>query len=186
MRRTRIGTLLLIVLLLAFAADAKDRKDKNTLAKRIDALLAQPDVARGFWGIKVVDEASGRVLYEHDADRLFTPASNTKLVTTAAAFALVGPQHVFRTTIETNGVLDSHGRLTGDLVLVGRGDPNLSGRTLPYAGKTERAKTPDFYLQDLADQVFARGVRIIDGDIVGDDSYYLFERYATSWDEGDL
>ena len=186
MRRTRVSLLLLIFLLLAFAAEAKDRKDKNTLAKRIDALLAQPDVARGFWGIKIVDAASGRVLYEHDADRLFTPASNTKLVTTAAAFALVGPQHVFRTTIETNGVLDSHGRLTGDLVLVGRGDPNLSGRTLPYAGKTERAKTPDYYLQELADQLIARGVKIVDGDIVGDDSYYVFERYAASWDEGDL
>ena len=186
MRRTSIFPLLLIFLLLAYAAEAKDRKDKTALAKRIESLLAQPDVARGFWGIKIVDEATGRVLYEHDADRLFTPASNTKLVTTAAAFALVGPQHIFRTTLETNGVLDSHGRVTGDLVLVGRGDPNLSGRTLPYTGKTERAKTPDYYLQELADQVVARGVKVIDGDIVGDDSYYAFERYATTWDEGDL
>jgi D-alanyl-D-alanine carboxypeptidase/D-alanyl-D-alanine-endopeptidase (penicillin-binding protein 4) len=186
MRRTRICTLLLIFILLAFAAEAKDKKDKNALAKRIDSLLVQPDVARGFWGVKIIDEASGRVLYEHDADRLFTPASNTKLVTTAAAFALVGPQHIFRTTIESNGVLDSHGRLTGDLLLVGRGDPNLSGRTLPYAGKTERAKRPDYYLQEFADQVFARGVRVIDGDIVGDDSFYVFERYATTWDQGDL
>ena len=76
--------------------------------------------------------ATGKVLYSQNADKLFTPASNTKLFTTAASLALIGPDYKFRTSVETNGMLDTHGRLNGDLVLVGRGDPNLSGRELPY------------------------------------------------------
>ena len=104
---------------------------RKPLDKRIAAMLADPDLARGFWGIEVVSLSTGKVLYAQNADKLFTPASNTKLFTTAAALALIGPDYTFSTTVETNGSLDKHGRLTGDLVLVGRGDPNLSGRELP-------------------------------------------------------
>src|SRR5271154_2143021 len=101
---------------------------RSTLSTRIGTVLADPDLGRGFWGIEVVSLSTGKVLYAQNADKLFTPASNTKLFTTAAALALIGPDYKFHTTVETNGSLDKHGRLTGDLVLVGRGDPNLSGR----------------------------------------------------------
>ena len=73
-----------------------------------------------------------------NSDKLFTPASNTKLFTTAATLATIGPDYTFRTTVETNSVVDRYGRLTGDLFIVGRGDPNISGRTLPYFLHTER------------------------------------------------
>ena len=76
---------------------------------------------------------TGNVVYSHDADRLFTPASNTKLFTTAAALALIGPDYRFRTTVESATAPDKYGRLSGDLVLVGRGDPNLSGRSAPLS-----------------------------------------------------
>src|SRR5215472_4465330 len=116
---------IVLALLLALPLQAADRKP---LSRRIDAILSQPDLARGFWGIQVVSLSTGKVLFEHNADKLFTPASNTKLFTTAAALALIGPDYRTSTTVETSGVLDTHGRLTGDLILVGRGDPNLSGR----------------------------------------------------------
>ena len=83
-------------------------------------------------GIEVVDLASGKTLYSLNADKLFIPASNTKLFTTAAGLALIGPDYRFHTTLESTGTVDRYGRLSGDLVIVGRGDPNLSGRTLPY------------------------------------------------------
>jgi serine-type D-Ala-D-Ala carboxypeptidase/endopeptidase (penicillin-binding protein 4) len=156
------------------------------LASRINSILSEPDLARGFWGIEVASLDTGQVLYSQNADKLFIPASNTKLFTTAAAMALIGANYKVRTTVETSGKLDQHGRLTGNLVLVGRGDPNLSGRVLPYNLRTERTEFPIKALEDLADQVAAKGIKYIDGDVVADDSYFAFERYGEGWTQDDL
>src|SRR5712691_5844642 len=156
------------------------------LPARIAAILSDHDLARGFWGIEVVSLPSGRILYAQNADKLFTPASNTKLFTTAAALALVGPDYKFHTTVETTGALDKHGRLSGDLVLMGRGDPNLSGRELPYALHTARNEHPIQVLENLADALVQKGVKYVDGDIVADDSYFAFERYGEGWSQDDL
>jgi D-alanyl-D-alanine carboxypeptidase/D-alanyl-D-alanine-endopeptidase (penicillin-binding protein 4) len=145
MRRPRLFSQMTLCLLLLTQLHAASHKP---LDKRIAAILAPDDLARGFWGIEVVSLPTGRVLYARDADKLFTPASNTKLFTTAAALALIGPDFSFHTTVETNGTLDTHGRLTGDLVLVGRGDPNLSGRELPYTLHTQRNDHPIRVLEE--------------------------------------
>ena len=158
----------------------------NPVAKNIDALLAAPDLARGFWGIEVVSLDSGKIIYSHNPDKLFTPASNTKLFTTAAALALIGPDYRSRTTVETSGILDKYGRLTGDLVLVGRGDPNLSGRELPYNLRTARNAHPIQVLEQLADALVQKGVKYVDGNIIADDSYFAFERYGEGWSQDDL
>ena len=120
---------LLVLLVLAGAALAAPPKP---LQDRIANVIGVPDLARGFWGIEVTSLSSGKTLYSLNPDKLFTPASNTKLFTTAAALALIGPDYKFRTTVETAASLDRYGRLNGDLLLVGHGDPNLSGRELPY------------------------------------------------------
>ena len=163
-----------------------DAAQHNELARRLDDILARADVARGFWGIEIEELDSGRVVYSHDAGRLFTPASNTKLFTTAAALALLGPDYRTKTTAESATPPDKFGRLSGDLVLVGRGDPNLSGRALPYSLKTQRPLAPDHVLEEIADQVVAQGVKVIDGDIVADDSFFVYEPYGEGWSQGDL
>jgi serine-type D-Ala-D-Ala carboxypeptidase/endopeptidase (penicillin-binding protein 4) len=174
-----------IVLCLLLATQVQAAKPKP-LANRVSAILSDSDLARGFWGIEVVSLKTGKVLYSQNPDKLFTPASNTKLFTTAAAMALIGPDYSFRTTVETTGTLDKHGRLTGDLVLVGRGDPNLSGRELPYALRTQRNDHPIRVLEQLADTLVKQGVKYVDGDIIADDSYFAFERYGEGWSQDDL
>ncbi|MBO0911321.1 MAG: D-alanyl-D-alanine carboxypeptidase/D-alanyl-D-alanine-endopeptidase [Acidobacteria bacterium] len=148
--------------------------------------MAQPDLAKGFWGIEIASAKSGKVLYSLNSGRLFTPASNTKLFTTAAALALIGPDYKFRTTVETNGSLDKYGRLSGDIVLVGRGDPTLSGRELPYNVHTQRNSDSVRVLEELADELAQKGVKYVDGDVVADDSYFAFERYGEGWSQDDL
>jgi len=183
MYRRRTPFALILCLLLAAQLQAASH---TTLAKRIDAVLSAPDLARGFWGIEVVALDDGKILYQQNADKLFTPASDTKLFTTAAALALIGPNYSSHTTVETSGTLDKYGRLTGDLVLVGRGDPNLSGRELPYNLHTQRNDHPIQVLEQLADSLVQKGVKYVDGNIVADDSYFAFERYGEGWSQDDL
>jgi len=159
----------------------RDGKDKNRLAKQIEGILTQPPLDRAHWGIDVVDLDTGKTLYAQNAEQLFLPASNTKLFTTAAALAIAGPEYRFRSTVEAEGRIDGHGRLLGDLVIVGRGDPNISGRALPYALKTQRTPPHTQILEEMADQVARSGLKIVDGDLIGDDTFYAFERYAEGW-----
>jgi serine-type D-Ala-D-Ala carboxypeptidase/endopeptidase (penicillin-binding protein 4) len=181
-RQRSVAHLLFVAVLVAplLAAPVKPLPD------RIAAVLGASDLARGFWGIEVVSVATGKTLYSQNANKLFTPASNTKLFVTATALALIGPDYKFRTTVETTGTLDRYGRLNGDLVLVGHGDPNLSGRELPYDLKTQRNDDPIQALEALADALVQKGVKFIDGDIVADDSYFAFERYGEGWSQDDL
>ena len=183
--RARSRTLLL-ALCCALLTPQLHAAHPKPLSDRIAKVLAQPDLQRGFWGIEIASLASGKVLYSQNSEKLFTPASNTKLFTTAATLALIGPDYTFRTTIETNGTLDKHGRLTGDLLLVGRGDPNLSGRELPYALRTARDDHPIKVLEEFADELLRKGVKYVDGDVIADDSYFAFERYGEGWSQDDL
>ena len=181
--RSRLVVAVALCLVLALPGEAAKKK---ALPARIAAVLAQPDLAHGFWGIEITSLSTGKVLFSQNADKLFTPASNTKLFTTAAALALIGPDYKFRTSVETNGLLDKHGRLSGDLLLIGRGDPNLSGRELPYDLRTQRNDHPIKVLEDLADSLSQKGVKYVDGDLVADDSYFAFERYGEGWSQDDL
>ena len=169
----------------ASAAGAK-KPPKKDLAKEITAVITQPPLDRAHWGIDVVDLETGKTLYSQNAEQLFLPASNTKLFTTAAALSIAGPEYRFRTTVEAEGRIDGHGRLLGDLAIVGRGDPNISGRALPYALKTQRTPPHTQILEEMADQVARSGLKIVDGDLIGDDTYYAFERYAEGWALDDL
>ncbi|MFZ0705879.1 MAG: D-alanyl-D-alanine carboxypeptidase/D-alanyl-D-alanine-endopeptidase [Candidatus Korobacteraceae bacterium] len=186
----QFGAILVLLLLtqaLAFGGKKPPSKpEPQKLARDIEQILSDPDAARAWWGIDVVSLDTGKQVYALNQDKLFTPASNEKLFTTAAVFALIGPSYRFKTTVESTGTFDKYGRLDSDLVLVGRGDPNLSGRTLPYNLKTERKVPPIQVLQDLADQLVQKGLKFVDGDVVADDSYYVFERYGEGWSQDDL
>jgi D-alanyl-D-alanine carboxypeptidase/D-alanyl-D-alanine-endopeptidase (penicillin-binding protein 4) len=152
-----------------------------SLRKQIDRELAHAEVARSsFWGIQVVDLNNGHTLYAHNADHFFVPASNTKLFTAAMALSRLGPGFTFQTRIMADQLPDKDGRIHGDLRLLGGGDPNLSRRAIPYqtAPPTGDPLAP---IEDLANQVVARGVRRIDGDVVGDDTWYVWEPYADGW-----
>ena len=179
-------TLWVALITSAFGAAHKKPHAANRIDRDIRAILDDPDSARGFWGISAVSLDSGKTIVDINGEKLFTPASNAKLFTTAAVFGAIGPDYRFNTTVETLGSLDKYGRLNSDLVLVGRGDPNLSGRVLPYNMHTERKAPPIQVLQQLADQLVQHGLKYVDGDVVADDSYFVWERYDEGWSQDDL
>ncbi|HMF89245.1 MAG TPA: D-alanyl-D-alanine carboxypeptidase/D-alanyl-D-alanine-endopeptidase [Candidatus Angelobacter sp.] len=168
------------------AAPAKKAAPKKNLGEQIKAILNRPELARAHWGIQVVDLDTGKSVYSLNPDQLFVPASNTKLFTTAAVLAAAKPDYRFHTTIETSGEVDANGRLLGDLVIVGRGDPNISGRVVPFAIKTERVPPHTQALEEMVDQLVARGLKIVDGGVIGDDTYYSPQRYGEGWAQDDL
>lgn len=150
----------------------------DPLARAIDSILDRPAFASAFWGIEVRGLKSGRLLYARNAEKSFRPASTMKLVTTAAALDAFGPDARLRTTVETMGRLDGHGRILGDVYLVGRGDPNLSGR---FASDNAVAA-----FEELAEALRAAGVRRIEGRVVGHEGAFSGERRGSDWGWEDL
>lgn len=173
---------LLLTLLVASAAPLS----AQSLAKRLDARLDAPGLDRLLWGVAVTD-LDGRLLYGRNQDRLFIPASNTKLVVATVAAALFDPGFTVATSLYGTGpIID--GVLQGDLVFYGRGDPTFSRRcydvdeTVPGACDSD----PSTKLVELARQLRARGVRTVAGDLIGDGSYFEPTLIHPSWEAYDL
>jgi len=142
----------------------------------IDSILAEPETRHARWGILIVDPDRGDTLYSHDAGKLFVPASNMKLVTGAIALDVLGPDFQFATPVLAAGPVQSDGTLTGDLVVVGRGDPSISDH---MAGD---AMIP---LQTIAEAVAAHGILRIRGSIraAGDAFPDANLGFGWSWDD---
>lgn len=169
--RTRTSLLGLLAAV-AFAAQAAPAP--ANLQQRIDAHLAAPRFAAASWSIQVVSIDSGKILYEHDANRLLVPASTAKLYTGALALDTFGADYRVTTRLLATARPGRDGTLHGDLILQGRGDPTLG---------TEA--DPD-WAERLAQALRKSGVRRIDGDLVADATYFAAPAYGGGWEAADL
>ncbi|MCA9763314.1 MAG: D-alanyl-D-alanine carboxypeptidase/D-alanyl-D-alanine-endopeptidase [Gemmatimonadetes bacterium] len=158
----------------------------QSLSGRLAARLDAPGLDRHLWGVAVAD-LDGTPLFGRNAERLFIPASNTKLVVSAAATVLLGPDFTVRTSLYGTGPVEN-GELRGDLVLYGRGDPTFSERCYATDDQVPGACDEDAAskFRDLARQLRERGVRRIAGDLVGDGSYFDAELVHPGWETYDL
>jgi D-alanyl-D-alanine carboxypeptidase/D-alanyl-D-alanine-endopeptidase (penicillin-binding protein 4) len=152
----------------------------------LETALAASGPDKGFWGVLVTDATTGEVLYARNDENYFAPASNAKLFTTALALATLGPNHRVHTTVAASGTIDANGLMSGDLVLTGSGDANLSNRIFPYEKRPERKGPPEKALSEFADAVAAHGIKEISGNVVVDDSLFQPERFPSGWAIDDM
>jgi serine-type D-Ala-D-Ala carboxypeptidase/endopeptidase (penicillin-binding protein 4) len=150
----------------------------ETIQTKVHQFLKRPGVRSTQWGIHVLDPAADKVLVEVNPDKTFLPASVLKVLTTSTALEKLGPEFKHRTGVYTNGTVEPDGTVKGDLILVGRGDPNL---TDPYGELSEKPA-----LQELAEKLWSSGIRKIQGDIIGDNSYFDLQESGNGWTSHDL
>ena len=148
------------------------------LQTRFASHLNESRFAAATWGVKIVSLETKKTLFEHDAGKLFSPASNCKLYTMALALDQLGGDYRIKTSLYSTAKPDKRGTLKGDLVVYGRGDPTINARL--NGGDIYRA------LQPLVAALTNAGVRRISGDLVGDESFITGPRYGSGWAWDDM
>ncbi|HZV36907.1 MAG TPA: D-alanyl-D-alanine carboxypeptidase/D-alanyl-D-alanine-endopeptidase [Verrucomicrobiae bacterium] len=163
----------------ALAAEPPAEKPKppatlQDLQRRIGAIVANPKYAAALWGVKIASLDSGRVLVSVNEQKLFSPASNSKLYTMALGMDHLGPDYRIKTSLYALSRPDANGMLNGDLIIYGRGDPTINN--------------PDIYkaVEPLIAILTNAGVKQITGDIIGDDSFFHSAPFGSGWDWGDF
>lgn len=153
-------------------------KSLAELQARIQEILNRPELASALVAVKVVSLDTGRTLYEENAHKLLRPASNMKLYTVAAALDRLSPDYRFMTSVYASSRPDATGTLHGDLVVYGRGDPSIAASF--NKGNYNKG------IDDLAARIAAAGVKRVEGDLIGDESYFTGPPFGTGWEWDDL
>jgi serine-type D-Ala-D-Ala carboxypeptidase/endopeptidase (penicillin-binding protein 4) len=141
------------------------------VAESIQQLLDSPSASGAIWGVYVQDLQTGEVLYSYNAEKALLPASNQKLLTSAAALDVLGPGFRYKTRLHFSGEVQGP-VMRGDLIVVGSGDPTLGSIEM-------RGEDP---LRTWARSLAQAGVQQIEGRLIGDDDAFDNQPYAEGWD----
>ena len=162
----------------ALQGPAQQAESVESLSVRIAAHLAQPRFGAAAWGVKIVSLETGQTIFEHNAGKYFSPASNAKLYSTALAIDHLGGDFRIKTSLYSTARPDASGVIRGDLIVYGRGDPTMAARL----------NDGDYYkgLEPLAEKLAAAGVRRIEGDLIGDESFFQGPPFGSGWEWDDL
>lgn len=160
------------------AASTNAPRTLGELQNRIAQIARQPALEAGFFAVKIVSLESGAVIFEQDSRKFVRPASNMKIYTVAAAFDKLTPDYRFITSVYAKEKPDDEGKIKGDLIIYGRGDPSIAARF----------NDGDYFkgINALADRIAAAGVRRVKGDLVGDESHFDGNPLGSGWAWQDL
>ena len=147
------------------------------LRSQIEQIVHEPALEPGFFAVKVVSLDTNQIIYEQNANKFVRPASNMKLYTVATAFDRLTPDYHFITSVYAKERPED-GKVKGDLIVYGRGDPSIAARF----------NNGDYFkgINDLADRIVAAGVKRVKGDLVGDESYFNGAPVGSGWEWEDL
>src|SRR5437016_6814781 len=158
-------------------------QSEPSLAQRIQKVISRPEFAHANFGIEFYSIDTGKVVYALNADKLFVPASTTKILTEGTLLAKLGADYRFHTRVYRTGAIDKHGTVKGDLILVASGDPDLSNRIQPdgtlalvdedhsYQGPALPGD-PLLVIKQLAKDVATKGIHKIEGRVLVDTTLF--------------
>jgi D-alanyl-D-alanine carboxypeptidase/D-alanyl-D-alanine-endopeptidase (penicillin-binding protein 4) len=144
--------------------EVSQKPEDAALAAKINEVIEKSEFRDARWGVFVVSLKDGRVLAARDAQKLFTPASVQKIITSVVALDRLGADFRWRTRVFAREPLEN-GTLNGDLILYGEGAPDLS----------------DDGIVNLVGQLKAKGLQRIKGGIIGDESYFTGDKIGDGW-----
>ncbi|MHB1456896.1 MAG: D-alanyl-D-alanine carboxypeptidase/D-alanyl-D-alanine endopeptidase [Armatimonadota bacterium] len=136
-----------------------------SLTAKLDACLNDPALAHGIQGVVVQSLKDGTVIYERNPDLALIPASNLKLIVSAAALDMIGPDARLKTSLYITGPISRDGILKGDVILQGGGDPVFSSEQLAEMSKS----------------LWRLGVKTVTGSLIADDSMFDDTRLGIGW-----
>ncbi len=146
--------------------------NRKQLKSQISTLVNDPNLANGLVGIHIESLKDGSVLYSQNEHKIFMPASNMKLFTSAAGLVKLGPEFRYKTDFKYLGKMTDN-TLNGDLIIKGAGDPTISGRF--------RDENLLAYFEDWADSLKKHGIDRIEGDLIGDISAFSGPPLGEGW-----
>jgi D-alanyl-D-alanine carboxypeptidase/D-alanyl-D-alanine-endopeptidase (penicillin-binding protein 4) len=149
--------------------EISDKEKDVALRRKIDEIIERSEFANARWGVFVVSLKDGRISVARDARKLFNPASIEKTLTSIVALDKLGADFRWQTKVFSNKQIEE-GILDGDLVIYGQGAPDFDAEAL----------------ENLANQLQARGLKHIKGNVVGDNSFFKGEVIGDGWTWNDL
>ncbi|HXS68022.1 MAG TPA: D-alanyl-D-alanine carboxypeptidase, partial [Candidatus Polarisedimenticolia bacterium] len=160
------------------AAETNGTTTLSELTNQIQAHLSEPRFDGALWGVKIISLDSGKTVFEDHADRLMSPASNSKLYSAALALDHFGPDYRIVTSILASKRPTSRGKLRGDLVIAGRADPSWNAR---HAGT-------NFWdlFSPFVTAIKSAGVRHVTGDLIADATFLHSPPNGSGWVADDL
>lgn len=179
------GTFLLVVLSTTVLAAQEEKGVKTESASVIalrelktdlDIIVGDPNFRNAIVGANVTSLQKSETLYQFNESKSLVPASNLKLITTAAALEYLGPDFTYTTTVFLDGSI-RRGEFSGNVFVRGAGDPSMS---------TFYLDNPVEILERWADAFDSLGIRVIRGNIIGDDSYFDEKTWGPGWGWDDI
>ncbi len=177
-------TLILLLSFLIIGCSTSEKVTKTSeqisnlkiLQDKISYIISDPNLFNAQIGVYIESLGNGEIIFTHNEHKLFISASNMKIFTTATALLRFRPGFTYKTNIYHSNSI-KNGVLQGDLVIKGSGDPTIAPR---FSNGDSR-----FFFRSWADSLIAKGITKIDGNIIGDESYFQTDPlgYGWQWDD---
>jgi len=174
----RIFSYILLILTTAIGSPYFMSAQKSGFSEVISRFASDKDFKGASIGVAMIDLESGRIVGAHQPETILIPASVLKLFTTAAAYDILGPQFKFKTELFYTGKIEG-GRLKGDIIVKGSGDPTL-GSVFNNNSNINQV------MKECLKMLKEKGINGIEGNIIADASFFGTTSAPAYWNYGDI